>query len=67
MSTERARTLCAQAVDEIAATYTLLKRILSELEDTLVKKKKDHLSSHTVDSSYRIRSVYSKKTSESGI
>jgi hypothetical protein len=36
MTTERARTLSAQAVDEIASSYTLLKRILSELEETLV-------------------------------
>lgn len=36
MSTERARTLSAQAVDEIASSYTKLKRILSELEETLV-------------------------------
>lgn len=36
MATERARTLSAQAVDEIASTYTLLKRVLSELEETLV-------------------------------
>jgi hypothetical protein len=36
MTTERARTLSAHAVDEIASSYTLLNRILSELEETLV-------------------------------
>lgn len=36
MVTERARTLSAQAVDEIAAAYTTLKKALAELEETLV-------------------------------
>ncbi|CAE7792209.1 unnamed protein product, partial [Symbiodinium microadriaticum] len=35
MVTERARTLSAQAVDEIAAAYTSLKKALAELEETL--------------------------------
>jgi hypothetical protein len=36
MGAERARTLSSQAVDETAAAYTQMKRILSELEDTQV-------------------------------